>query len=352
VSVADIGSLEDASRREAGIVASLLMLLVAPFVLSSFLTGLVLDGLILALFVLGFNQVFGYTGLLSFGHAAYYGTGAYVVAIVLSNDAVPGALQSMIPAVVLGVLAAMVIAALFGALCVQRGEIYFAMLTLAFSMMLYRAVIQFDQITGGVNGLIISSAEIDLVVASFSALETLPYYYFTLIIAVLATAGLWRLVNSPYGEILKTIRENPERAAFIGVPVKHFQWTSFVVSGGVAGLAGSLAAIRIFVVTPGSVHWLKSAEPVIITLLGGPGSFVGPIIGTLVFLGLEEVLTNLTTHWQFGLGLVLVPIVLYAQNGIVGLASGFDPISRFRGEELSAEEPTGDGGAGQAGNKR
>lgn len=338
--------------RQFGVVGTLVLLLIAPFVLPAFFTGLLLDGIILAVFVLGFNQLFGYTGLLSFGHAAYYGTGAYVAAIVLSREFVPGALQTMVPAVVVGIVAAVFVAAVFGALCVQRGEIYFAMLTLAFSMMLYRVAIQWKDVTGGVNGLIISSPEVDLVVTSFSVLETIPYYYFTLVIAVATTLGLWRLVNSPYGEVLKTIRENPERAEFIGVPVKRYQWTSFVISGGVCGLAGALASIRIFVITPHSVHWLKSAEPVIITLLGGPGSFVGPLVGTLVFLGLEEILTSLTTYWQFGLGIVLIPIVLYAQDGIVGLVGNRDWLARFQAPDPSTEEGAGARQPGEEGDRQ
>ena len=309
----------DVTKNTVGVAVALVLLLLAPLILPSYFTGLVLDAMILAVFVLGFNQLFGYTGLLSFGHAAYYGTGAYVTAIVLSHDFIPEAIQSLVPAILLGVLAALFVAGVFGALCVQRGEIYFAMLTLAFSMMLYRLAIQWDSLTGGVNGLIISSPVVDLGVVQFSALDTTLYYYFTFVIAVAAVALLWRIVNSPYGELLKTIRENPDRAAFIGLPVKRYQWTSFVISGGIAGLAGGLAAVRTFVITPGSVHWLKSAEPVIITLLGGPGVFVGPIVGTGIFIGLEELLTNLTTYWQFGLGIVLIPLVLYAQNGVTGL---------------------------------
>lgn len=315
--------------RKGGVVATLLLLLVAPMILTEFLSGILIDIMILALFAMGFNLLFGYTGLLSFGHAAYYGTGAYLVALVLAGDLLPGAMQSMLPAMVLGVLGAAIVAAVFGMLCVQRGEIYFAMLTLAFSMMLYRAVIQFDGITGGVNGKIISNPEIDFGVATFNALNTEVYFYFTLLFVVGAIALLWRIVHSPYGELLKAIRENPERAEFIGLPVKYYQWSSFVLSGAMAGLAGALIAPRIFVVTPDTAHWLKSAEAPIVTLIGGPSSFVGPIVGAAIFIWLEQILTDVTTYWQAALGAVLIPLVIYAQNGVTGLVIGEDSIPNY-----------------------
>lgn len=337
--------LGDVGRRAAAVAALLLALLVAPLVLSEFLTGIVISIMILGLFAMGFNMLFGYTGLLSFGHAAFYGAGAYIVAIILSHSQVPGALQSLLPAMVLGILGTVVVAAIIGVFCVQRGEIYFSMLTLAFSMMLYRGVIQFDSITGGVNGLIISGTQIDFGIASFDALDTGVYYYFSLFVAVAAIALLWRIIHSPYGELLRAVRENPERAEFIGLPVKYYQWSSFVLSGAVAGLAGALAASRIFVVTPDTVHWLKSAEPVIITLIGGPSAFLGPIVGAVIFIGLEQVLTGITSYWQAALGVVLIPLVIYAENGVIGLAVGEDSIpnkirdlmGRTRGPESGEE---------------
>jgi branched-chain amino acid transport system permease protein len=323
VSVPVVG---DVGRRAVGVLGLLVVLLVAPLVLSEFLTGVIIMTMILGLFAMGFNVLFGYTGLLSFGHAAFYGAGAYIVAIFLSHSAVPETVQSLIPAILLGIVGTVAIAAVIGILCVQRGEIYFSMLTLAFSMMLYRGVIQFDSITGGVNGLIISGTQINLGFASFDALNTGVYYYFTFFVVVGAIALLWRIIHSPYGELLKAVRENPERAEFIGLPVKYYQWSSFILSGTVAGLAGALAASRIFVVTPGTVHWLKSAEPVIVTLIGGPSSFLGPIVGATIFIGLEQVLTGVTSNWQAALGIVLIPLVIYAQNGVVGLVIGENSI--------------------------
>lgn len=310
------------SRRTVGVAALLAGMVVVPFVLSEFLTGILISVMTLGLFAMGFNLLFGYTGLLSFGHAAFYGTGAYVVAFLLSSGEL-----SLLPAMLLGIVGSVAVAAVIGVFCVQRGEIYFAMLTLAFNMMLYRAIIQFDGITGGVNGLVISGTKIDLGVVSFNALNTGVYYYLTFLVVLGAIALLWRVIHSPYGEILKAIRENPERAAFVGLPVKYYQWSSFVLSGTVAGIAGTLAASRIFVVTPNTVHWLKSAEPVIVTLIGGPSAFLGPLVGAVIFIGLEQALTEITSYWQAVLGVVLVPLVIYAKNGVVGLVTGEESLS-------------------------
>jgi branched-chain amino acid transport system permease protein len=326
---ADLPGIGTITWRKSGVVALLAMLFVAPMILTEFLTGLIIDIMILGLFAMAFNLLFGYTGLLSFGHAAYYATGAYLVALVLSGELLPGAMQTMLPAMVLGVLGATIVAAVFGMLCVQRGEIYFAMLTLAFSMLLYRGVIQFDGITGGVNGKIISNPEIDLGVATYNALNTEVYFYFTLLFIIGAIVLLWRIVHSPYGELLKAIRENPERAEFIGLPVKYYQWSSFVLSGAIAGLAGALIAPRIFVVTPNTAHWLKSAEAPIVTLIGGPSSFFGPIVGAAIFIWLEQILADVTSYWQAALGAVLIPLVIYAQNGVTGLVVGEESIPNY-----------------------
>ncbi|MFC7157119.1 branched-chain amino acid ABC transporter permease [Halomarina halobia] len=298
--------------------------LVALDYLGGYTVGLLITVMILTLFATSFNLLFGYTGLLSFGHAAYFGVAAYVLGILLSGrlDLVPESLGSIVPAAALAVLVAGSCAAAFGLLCVQRGEIYFAMLTLAFNMMLYQVAYQWDDVTGGANGITVSPPPLELAGITVDFLDTVTFYYLTFSLLVLSLAVLWRIVHSPYGALLVAISENPDRAEMIGVPVKRYQLSSFVIAGTFAGIAGVLFSVRNFIVTPGTLHWSMSAEPVLITLLGGPSSFFGPAIGAFMFVFLEEWLTGITEFWQIGLGLVLVPIVLFVPGGLVGLVTG------------------------------
>lgn len=316
------------SRLKVVVSVALLVFGVLPLVaydaVGEYIFGLLITVMILTIFAMSFNLLFGYTGLLSFGHAAYFGVAAYVLGIFLSGnvESIPDVFGSIIPAAVLAVLAAMVFATIFGILCVQRGEIYFAMLTLAFNMMLYQVAFQWDDLTGGANGITVSPPPLELAGVTVNFLDTVTFYYLTFSILIVTLAVLWRLVHSPYGALLIAIRENPERAEMIGVPVKRYQLSSFIVAGTFAGIAGVLFSIRNFIVTPNTLHWSMSAEAVLITLLGGPSSFFGPAIGAFVFVFLEEALTSVTEHWQIGLGLILIPIVLFVPGGLVGLVTG------------------------------
>ena len=284
-------------------------LLAVPMVFSSFWISLLSSILILVVFALSFNLLFGYTGLLSFGQAAFYGIGAYTVTLSLTGGV------WFVPAFV----AATLLAAVIGAISVQRGQLSFAMLTLGLSMLVYNLLFEFDDITGGANGLIVPNAEVNLFVVSFPIRTTVPFYYLALGTFVVVALVLYRIVNSPYGEILQAIRENPERAEFNGIPVTYYQWTVFVISGAVAGLAGGLIAPHIFIVSPNLTHWSMSAQPLLVTILGGPSYFLGPVVGALGFTAIEEWATSITNYWQIVLGLVLIPIVLYFPNGLVGL---------------------------------
>jgi branched-chain amino acid transport system permease protein len=320
-----IERLTDSWTALAGLVVGVFML-VLPFtgLLSEFYLGLVISMMVLALFALSFNLLFGYTGMLSFGHAAYFGTGAYTLALAIDGQLgfLPSVFESFFPALVLGVVTAAVMSLVFGYLCVQRGDIYFAILTLALSMMLYETVYTWNDFTGGSDGITVFVEPIELGGLTLNLIDTLTFYYLALALLVISITFIWRLVNSPYGELLLSIRENPERATMIGVPVKRYQLSAFVIAGTFAGLAGTLFAVRTFIVTPGTLHWSMSAEPVMMTLLGGPSAFVGPIIGAVMFVGLEQMLSNVTEHWQFGLGLLIVPIVLFFPDGLVGILRG------------------------------
>jgi branched-chain amino acid transport system permease protein len=304
--------------REYGLAYSIVGLaaaLVLPVMLDTYYTGILIDAMVLITFATGFNLLFGYTGLLSFGHAAFFGAGAYSVAILSQRL---GFVNSLVPAIVLAIVVTAVVAGVIGVLSVQRSDIYFAMLTLAFNMMLYQAAVQFSNISGGESGLLVEATTVNLGLVSFPTSNNTLYYYFTFAVMALSLAVIWRITRSPYGELLAAIRENPDRAQFIGVPVKRYQWSAFVTSGAIGGLAGAVSAPRQFVITPGIMHWSASADPVLMTILGGPMVFFGPAAGAILFVVLEQVLTNITEHWYLGLGAILVTIVLFLPQGLVG----------------------------------
>jgi branched-chain amino acid transport system permease protein len=307
-------------RRELAVVLFLGALVAAPFFVGDSLLSIFISGLILALFASGFNLLFGYTGLLSFGHAAFYGAGAYGVALSLKGSTFIPETGSLIPALLVAVVFTVVVAAIVGIICVQRGAFAFAMLTLVVNMVFYQLVFEFRDVTGGSDGTVLPTPTVDLGFVSFTVLDTGLYYYLVLGIVVLTLFLLWRVVNSPYGEILQAIRENDERASFSGLRVKYYQWSAFVLSGAVAGLAGGLISIQQFVVSPDILYWAQSAQPVLVTLIGGPSYFLGPVVGAVVYILLEDVVTGITQFWQFVLGVVLLLIVLFAPDGVIGRA--------------------------------
>jgi branched-chain amino acid transport system permease protein len=311
------------SRRNLWIIgfAFVVSALALPEVLPTFWIGIVTEMFIFGLFALSFNLMYGYTGMLSFGHAAFYGIGAYGVAFVLAGKIpfVP-AVEGLLPAIVLSVLIVTVVGAFAGVICVVRRGIYFAMLTLAVNMLFFTIAREQDWLTGGREGIFVGNPSVDLIIFSFSANETALYYYFVFTVVAGAAVLMLRVVNSPYGELLKSIRENDQRTEFIGISVRRYTWSSFVLSTAFAGLAGALFSIRMFLVNPSIMHWSVSAEPVFATLIGGPTTFFGPMFGAFVMTLLEEQLTGFTVFWQFWLGVLLIPIVLYFPKGILGNA--------------------------------
>jgi branched-chain amino acid transport system permease protein len=282
-----------------------LVVLLLPLVAGPFLQYLVLNMLLLALFALSFNLLFGMTGLLSFGQGAFYAGGAYAAALLL-RAGVP-----LLPAVLLGSLFAAALAAVIGAFCVRHTRIYFSMLTLAFGMLVYAVVWKWTDVTGGDDGLIgIPRGEF------FARPER--YYLLCAALVLASIAVLQRLSASPLGLSLRAIRENAERAEFSGVAVRRTIFIAFVTAGFFAGLAGALLAPLEQTVSPSAAHWTKSAEPVMATLIGGPLSFAGPLLGAVVYLGLKEIIVRYTEYWLLVFGMVLLGLVLAFRSGLLG----------------------------------
>ena len=267
------------------------------------------------LIALGFNLLYGYTGLLSFGHAAYFGLGAYGCGLALAKLKI----GSVWGALLIGVLTATVGGALAGFFCLRRRGIYFAMLTLAFAQMLYFIAFHAADLTGGDDGLRgIPLPALALPGATVSLRTPLVFYYFVFAMLVVAVAALRRILDSPFGTVLQAIRENSDRAVACGYDVNRIKLLSFVFSAAFTGLAGSLEALRLSVVPVEALYWSTSGQVVIMTLLGGAGTFFGPFVGAFTYVVLEERLSRLIEWWPIVVGAVFMTFVLFLPKGIWG----------------------------------
>ena len=301
----------------------LLALIVLPFVVPPYQTVLLTYGLVFAIAALGFNLLLGYTGLLSFGHSAYFGMGAYAVAFTVKYLK----LESMEAFLLSGILASGAVAALFGLLCVRYTKIFFGILTMALSQVLWSLAFKFFWVTGGSDGLRVPTPTLlgGLVRAGSDKFEFLShrYYFYVLAIFVACTALMWVIVHSPFGKALQAIRDNEIRAEFVGVQVWHYRWVAFLISGIFTGLAGALWVPLNGLTTPDILHWTFSGKMVFFTVLGGFQTFFGPIVGAIIFNYLETYAVGHTVYWQMVLGIVLVVLVLALPAGIVGTVRRF-----------------------------
>ena len=308
------------SRVPWGLLA-LLAAFFVPAVGSRFYTFLANDVVIWALFATSLNLLVGYTGLVSFGHAAYFGIGAYTTGLLMKKLAVPFLIA--FPAA--GVVAA-AFAVVFGFFCVRLTKIYFAMLTLAFAQIVWAICFKWNEVTGGEQGMpeipypdFALAERITAALPFLGSYRTSEYFYFTTLVAVgLCLWILRRIVRSPFGRMLTTIRENPERAEFIGVAVRRYELAAFVLAGAFAGLAGGLFGIFNRGVFPDFAYWTKSSEVLIMTLLGGMGAFFGPTVGAIALLWLNQQIVSYTEYWPFILGVILVVLLFVFPGGIAG----------------------------------
>jgi branched-chain amino acid transport system permease protein len=297
------------------LVALILFLFLLPNLAGKYVTYMTIHILLLSVFALGFNLLLGYTGLLSFGQAGFYACGAYGCAKVLL------VLPSLLPGVICGVLFAGIIALVLGFLCIRHTRIYFAMLTLCFGMMIYSLAWKWRSMTGGDDGLVgIPRAPLEIpgiLSIDMSSLEN--YYYFVLIVCLLAMILLYRIVNSPFGLTLQGIRDSESRIAFAGISVKNYRLIAFTVAGLYAGLAGALLPPLENTVTPPVAHWTHSAEPVLATLVGGIHTFAGPMVGALLFYVIKDIIVRFTEYWLIWLGAIVLALVMGLPGGVVSI---------------------------------
>ena len=294
------------------VAAAVLLLLVFPVVMPY--QALAVNILIFGLYAVGFNLLFGYTGMLSFGHAAFFGVGSYLTGISMVHFQLP-----WLAAIGVGVIAASLVGLIIGYLAIRTRGIYFSMVTLALGQIVYYIFYKAEAWTGGENGLRgIKVGVIDLFGFKLDFLNPLTKYY---IILVFVAAALWlvsRILNSPFGAVIEAVRENEKRTAACGFDVARSKLLVFVLSAGICGLAGTLRALHLSIVPIDSLHYLQSGQGVMMSLLGGMGTFFGPFIGAAVFLYLEDVVTSMTSHWMAVVGVVFIVFVLFFPRGIWG----------------------------------
>ncbi|MGO8920347.1 MAG: branched-chain amino acid ABC transporter permease [Stellaceae bacterium] len=323
------------SRRRAALARripwTLVVFLVAiwvPWLGSRYDTFLGTEIAIEALFAVSLNLLLGTTGLVSFGHVAYFGVGAYVCGILMKTYALPFVIA--FPAAGIGAAG---FALVFGYFCVRLSAIYFAMLTLAFSQIVWAICFKWNAVTGGDQGLPeVPYPNLDWIAGIPGLGDTSisdRFYLLTLTLVALSLAALRQVVRSPFGRMLTTIRDNPERAAFIGLNVRAYELAAFVVAGAFAGLAGALFGIFNRGVFADYVFWSKSAEVMIMTILGGMNYFWGPPVGALALVWLNQEITSYTQYWPFVLGTILLVLLYAFPGGIVGgLVAGFHRVRR------------------------
>jgi branched-chain amino acid transport system permease protein len=299
-------------------VALCLLLLFAPFWMNAIggYTELATRIVVMGLAAMSLNFLLGFTGVLSFGHAAYFGLGAYGTAMAIKYWGV-----GSIPAIALGVIIATIAAMIIGALIIKLRGVYFAMVTIAFGQVFYFIAFRWNDVTGGDDGLTgwrrlpinFGFAELDIVQ------NDRAFYYFALAIFAVCVAAMAVLLNSPFGRSLIAIRENERRARFLGVPIEFHVWLSFVISCLFVSAAGGLYALLNNFIDPRALRVDLSGNLVIMAVLGGMRSFWGPLIGAAIFVALQDYVSSHTQNWMSVIGLVFVLVVRFFPRGVLGM---------------------------------
>jgi branched-chain amino acid transport system permease protein len=299
-------------------VVGTLALMLVPIMAPPYYATLMIPFFGYAIALLGFNLLFGYTGLLSFGHAMFLGAGAYGAALLAGVLGI----KSFEAVLIVIVLFTMAAAVPIGFLCVRNVGIFFGMLTLAFGMLFYSFLFKFYHLTGGDSGMRVPRMNLlGLELAQYNKIELLagPFYYYCLALLVIAALVMWRIVHSPFGLHLRALRDNARKAQYLGVHVRRFRLAAFVISAGFGAAGGAILAFRIGIADPELVYWTHSGQLVFMTVLGGFSNFFGPIIGALAFILLQDQLQSLTQYWRFILGAILALIVIGFPGGIAGM---------------------------------
>jgi branched-chain amino acid transport system permease protein len=301
----------DAIKRHR-VLAVTLFLLIFPWLMPY--KSLAINVLVLGLYALGFNLMFGYAGALSFGHAAFLGMGAYGCGLAIVHYGVP-----WFAAIVIGVLLATALALLIGFLATRTRGIYFAMVTLALSQLVYYAMFQARSWTGGDDGLRgVNVRTLGVFGVDLDFMNPTTRYYVIVCFVILSMWVLSRILESPFGAVLEAMRENEARARACGYDVERTRLVAFTLSGAFCGLAGTLYAMHLSIVPIEILHYTTSGQAVMMAILGGMGSFFGPFVGAAALLLIEDLVSLWTTHWQLFVGAIFIVFVLFFPHGIWG----------------------------------
>jgi len=304
---------EGRALRAAGVIAGLALALL-PFAHVRYLTSTLTEVLIFALFAMSLGLLVGYAGLVSLGHAAFFGTAAYAVALV-STRVSPALLITLPAGVAVGTLAALGI----GVFALRATGVYFLMLTLAFAQMAYAVAHQWSWLTGGTNGL---SGIPRPTLPGVDLGGAVPFYYLVLVVVGAAALLLRRIVGSPFGAALIGVRENEPRMRAMGFDTFRLKLAAFVLAGAAAALSGVLYAYYNGFVSPDELYWTRSGEVLVMVLLGGAGTLIGPAVGAGVVLILQNLASSVTERWTMILGAAFILVVLVAPSGLAGLLYG------------------------------
>jgi branched-chain amino acid transport system permease protein len=268
--------------------------------------------------LLGFNLLFGYTGLLSFGHALFVALGAYTVAICTSRLGIKGMEINILCAALVSIGVAIPV----GLVCVRYVKIFFGMLTLAFGMLFHSILFKFYELSGGDSGIRVirpSLLGVDLSAMDKTQFLVGPFFYYSIGVLTLLGIVMWRIVYSPLGLHLKTIRDNARKAEYLGVKVHRFRLIAFVISAVYGAIGGALLVIPVGLADPDLAYWTQSGNLVFMTIFGGFNYFFGPIVGAFAFTGLKDQIVSHTQYWRLVLGIVLILLVVFLPGGIMDL---------------------------------
>ncbi|MGH7268781.1 MAG: branched-chain amino acid ABC transporter permease [Candidatus Rokuibacteriota bacterium] len=291
-----------------------------PLVAPTYHVTLMLPFMAYAVVLLGLNLLFGYTGLVSFGHALFIAIGGYTGAFLTGYTRI----RSLEVILLAAATAAALVALPVGALCVRYVKIYFGMLTLAFGMVFYSFLLKFYRLTGGDEGMPMVRPWLlgqDLDAIPKVAYLVGPYYYYSLAVLALATLAMWRIVHSPFGLCLRAVRDNPAKAGSLGIGVTRYRWAAFVISAVYAALGGVLLVPPTGNVDPTLAYWTHSGNIVFMTLLGGFGHFFGPVLGSFVFIFLQDAVMSIVPYWRLVFGAILAFLVIFAPGGLMAFVT-------------------------------
>jgi branched-chain amino acid transport system permease protein len=306
-----------------------------PWLLDTVRLRMAIEILYFGLFAVSFNLLFGYAGLLSFGHAATFGVGGYAVALLLNG--VDG--LALLPALGGAALAGALVGLVIGFFCVRLRGTYFALLTLAFSQFLNAIALKWREVTRGDDGLTVAVPATLLPGVPARLGDPRVFFWLELTVVVACLWLAWRFTRTPLGNAVVLMRENDERAAFLGYNVFATKLTVFTVAAAFAAVAGALFAVFQRLISPTALDLPIGTEVVFMAVLGGTGTFLGPFLGAAVFILVQDWLSKTTEHWPFFLGLAFVLMILFAHTGLVGLVAGGSRLRRLVRREATAGEP-------------